>query len=185
MAEIRPPLPVKLFLGMLTSLPDMVAPAEERLARLFGSVDARSEPFPFDATHYYDETMGRPLYRYFLSFSELVNPAAIADAKIKTNALESDFSKRCPRVARPINLDPGYLEQSKIVLASAKNFSHRILVSGGIYAEVTLRFQAGEWRSFPWTFPDYKTEQYRSFFSSLRARYRLQLRTMGFQIRAR
>jgi len=185
MAEIRTPLPVKLFLGMLTSLPDMATQAEERLVRLFGSVDARSEPLPFDSTHYYDETMGRPLYRYFLSFSELANPASIADAKIKTNTLESDLAKGCPHPARPINLDPGYLEQSKIVLASTKNFYHRILISGGIYAEVTLSFQAGEWRAFPWTFPDYKTEQYRSFFSLLRDRYRIQLRGMGFQIRVR
>jgi hypothetical protein len=185
MAEIRDPLPVKLFLGILTSFPDMVPLAEERLVKLFGSVDARSERFQFDSTHYYDEAMGQPLYRFFLSFAELVDPAAIAEAKIRTNAMESDLAREHPRLARPINLDPGYLEQSKIVLASTKNFYHRILVSGGIYAEVTLHFEAGEWRSFPWTFPDFKTDRYHSFFSSLRNLYRLQLCRMGFKIRMR
>jgi hypothetical protein len=164
MAQIQDPLPVKLFLGILTSFPDMVPPAEERLVELFGSVDARSGPFGFDSTRYYSKTMGQPLYRYFLSFAGLVGPAAIADAKIRTNAVESDLARENPRSARPINLDPGYLEQSKIVLASTKNFYHRILVSGGIYAEVTLRFEAGKWRSFPWTFPDFRTGQYHPFF---------------------
>jgi hypothetical protein len=185
MADIHKPLPVKLFFGVLTSLPDMLSSVEERLSALFGPIDARSDLFPFDKTNYYDETMGSPLSRCFLGFSNLIEPSVISDIKKSANDLESVFALEKTSVKRPVNLDPGYLEQSKIVLASTKNFYHRILVSGGIYAEVTLHFQAGEWRAFPWTFPDFKSERYNNFFSSLRDAYRTQLNEMGFRIRLR
>lgn len=183
MASIRKPLPVKLFVGMLTSLPEIVPQAEEKLVALCGRVDSRSEPSLFDLTHYYDDDMGSPIYRYFLSFTSLIEPSAIARIKVLTNDLESAFASRYPVLRRPVNLDPGYLEQSKIVLASAKNYSHRILLSEGVYAEVTLHFEDGEWRSFPWTFPDYRAERYHSYFSSLRDIYRDQLSAMGVRIR--
>ena len=185
MAAICKPLPVKLFVGILTSLPEIVPQAEDRLAALFGPVDSRSEPALFDSTQYYNEAMGSPIHRYFLSFSKLIEPSAIAETKIRTNNLESVFSSQYPSPPRPINLDPGYLEQSKIVLASTKNFYHRILISGGIYAEVTLHFEGNEWRSFPWTFPDYKTGRYHSYFTSLRRLYREQLSAMGEKLRIR
>jgi hypothetical protein len=183
MGRIHTALPVKLFVGVLTSLPDIIPVAEERLAVRFGIVDTRSERFHFDQTHYYDETMGTPIYRCFFSFRDLIDPSAIADAKIVTNEMESVFAQEHPHLQLPINLDPGYLEQSKLVLASTKNFFHRILVSGGIYAEVTLHYQDSEWQSFPWTFPDYKNGRYHPYFSSLRELYRNQLNAAGFKIR--
>jgi hypothetical protein len=175
MGNIRTPLPVKLFMGVLTSIPEIIPKVEERLAELFGAVEFRSALFPFDLTQYYDRTMGTPIYRCFLGFAELMEPSAIAGIKIKTNEMEAAFAEEYRNVQRPVNLDPGYLEQSKIVLASTKNFYHRILISQGIYAEVTLHFEKGEWRSFPWTFPDFKSDRYHSYFMSLRERYRNQL----------
>jgi len=182
MAKIRDPFPVKLFVGVLTSTPQILPEIEERLLKLFGTIDLRSEQFPFDSTHYYDEEMGHPIYRYFLSFSDLINPSEIAEVKMKTNDLESAFAREYSNVQRPVNLDPGYLEQSKIVLASTKNFYHRILISGGIYAEVTLHYEDGEWRILPWTFPDFKSGRYHQFLSCLRDRYRSQLKLPGFRI---
>jgi hypothetical protein len=175
MGNIRTPIPVKLFIGVLTSIPEILPKVEERLAELFGTVEVRSVLFPFDLTQYYDQTMGTPIYRCFISFTELMEPSTIAGIKIKTNEMEAAFAEEFQNVQRPVNLDPGYLEQSKIVLASTKNFYHRILISQGIYAEVTLHFEKGEWRSFPWTFPDFKANRYHSFFMSLRERYRNQL----------
>ncbi len=185
MAEIKSPLPVKLFVGVLTSIPEVVPHAEERLAATFGALDARGGPFPFDSTHYYDEEMGTPICRYFFTFSALIEPSAIADIKVKTNGLESVFTAEFPALRRPVNLDPGYLEQSKIVLASTKNFYHRISIAGGIYAEVTLHYEGGKWRSFPWTFPDFKTGRYHEFFSLTREVYRDQLSKIGIRIRVR
>jgi hypothetical protein len=177
MAQIRSPHPVKLFTGLITSLPLLLPEIEEKLIEIFGSIDFRSEQILFDFTKYYDREMGTPLYRYFFSFTDLIDPAAIAEIKVQTNELEADFARRYLSVQRPVNLDPGYLELSKIVLASTKNYFHRILISGGIYAEITLHFEEGEWRAFPWTFPDYKTERYQSFFYSVRNIYNKQLRT--------
>lgn len=185
MGEIRTPFPVKLFVGVLTSLPETVPEAEKKLTELFGAVDLRSESILFDMTHYYDEEMGTPIHRCFLSFEKLIHPSEIADVKVKTNDLESAFSGQYSNLQRPINLDPGYLEQSKIVLASTKNYYHRILISGGIFAEVTLHFEQGAWQSFPWTFPDYKTSHYHHFFLSLRDLYREQLSHLGIRIRTR
>jgi hypothetical protein len=172
MGKITAPLPVKLFVGVLTSLPAILPKAEDRLAALFGEVDSRSELYPFDLTHYYDDTMGTPICRHFFSFTKLIEPSTLADIKIKTNEMESALAEEFGAVQRPINLDPGYIEQSKIVLASTKNFYHRILILRGIYAEVTLHFEKGEWRSFPWTFPDFRTGRYHPFFLLLRERYK-------------
>jgi len=181
MAHVRKPLLVKLFIGVLTSSPDLLPEIEERLASLFGSVDSQSDLLPFDQTHYYDEEMGAPIFRRFFSLAALIDPSEISSIKIKTNDLESAFCGRCSK-PRPVNLDPGYLEQSKIVLASTKNYFHRILISGGIYAEVTLHYEEGEWRAFPWTFPDYKSGRYHEYFSSLRELYRSQLSSSGVRM---
>jgi hypothetical protein len=178
MAQIKPPTPVKLFVGVLTSIPSLLPEIEERVSSLFGPVDSHSDLFLFDQTHYYDEEMGSPIRRLFFSFAPLIDPSEIAGIKVKTNELESAIASERSGIKRPVNLDPGYLEQSKIVLASTKNFFHRIPLSGGIYAEVTLHYQDGKWQDFPWTFPDYKTHNYRGFFSILRDIYRKQLKAV-------
>jgi hypothetical protein len=183
MGQINTPLPAKLIIGILTSVREILAEAEVLLTEAFGPIDARSDLFLFDFTHYYDAEMGSPIYRSFFSFADLIEAPAIVEAKIKTNEMESLFLSQYPAITRPINLDPGYMEQSKIVLASTKNFFHRILVSKGIYAEVTLHFQDNQWCTFPWTFPDYKSERYHPFFASLRDHYRRQLSDAGFKIR--
>ena len=175
MGKIHPPQPVKLFVGVFTSLPDILPEVERRLSALHGTVDLRSQVFPFDFTHYYDDEMGSPIHRYFLSFLRLINPEEIAAIKIRTNEIEAALASDWSQVRRPANLDPGYLEQSKIVLASTKNFYHRLYLSGGIYAEVTLHFENGGWKTLPWTFPDFQSTRYHSFFTGLRGVYRAQL----------
>ena len=179
MGQIRTALPVKMFVSVLTSLPELMPEVERQLIGILGVIDGRSEAFPFDQTSYYDEEMGAPLQRVFLTFKDLILPWEIASAKKKTNEIESRFACECTRVPRPVNLDPGYLDQAKIVLASTKDFSHRVIISEGIYAEVTMHFQGGEWRSWPWTFPDFRTGRYNSFFSDLRKQYRAQLQERG------
>ncbi len=153
---------------------------EDRLGSLFGRIELRSELFPFDFTAYYEDEMGPRLKRMFLGFRELVPAERIAQIKIQTNRVEAEFASRSSGPARPVNLDPGYLEESKLVLASTKNFSHRILISDGIYAEVTMQFENREWRSLPWTFPDFRTGRYNGFFTALRSNYRSQLKAPNF-----
>ncbi|MEJ2244646.1 MAG: DUF4416 family protein [Acidobacteriota bacterium] len=180
MGAVTSPAPVKLFMGVLTSLADILPAVEQKLSSVYGAIDSRSGQFPFEWTRYYNETMGYPIYRYFLGFEKLIEPPSIADIKIGTNEMESQFAAEWTQVSRPVNLDPGYIEESKLVLASTKNFYHRILIAQNIYAEVTLHYERGAWRTLPWTFPDYASENYHSYFMSLRKLYRKQLNSSEF-----
>lgn len=177
MGRIHQPQQVKLFVGVLSSIPGILPEAEQRLTAFLGPVDLRSEAFPFNLTHYYDKEMGSPIHRYFLSFSDLIGPEQLVRIKTTANLLEAALAADFLQVPRPANLDPGYLEQSKIVLASTKNFYHRIYLSEGIHAEVTLHFEDEGWKALPWTFPDFRSGLYDAFFTGLRNIYRGQLKS--------
>lgn len=177
MGAIREPQPVKLFVGLLSALPETFPRAASRLAGLYGKIDLESEVFDFDLTDYYEPEMGSGIKRKFVSFEALIGPEQIAPIKVATNELESELAEEVEAaVPRPLNLDPGYLEASKLILATAKNYSHRIYLREGIYAEVTLQFQRGRFTPLSWTYPDYKTEGYLTFFAEVRAKYMAQLR---------
>ncbi|MHC4985353.1 MAG: DUF4416 family protein [Planctomycetota bacterium] len=171
MAQPRPPQPVKLICGLIATDRDDLDAARAPLIDAFGPVDLASEVWPFDLTDYYADQMGSPLVRQFVAFEPLVTGEVLADAKLRTNAIEADFAARASGgPARPINLDVGYVTPAKLVLASMKNFAHRIYLSGGIYAEITLQFRDGAWRALEWTFPDYASGRYDAFLSAVRNR---------------
>ncbi len=176
MAEPAPPEPVKLICGMITAETVLFDEATSILSENFGPVDIVSEVMDFDFTSYYDRQMGFPLYRQFISFDRLIDPGELIEAKIATNSLERVFAARAtqPGPPRPINLDPGYIAQSKLVLASMKNFSHRIYLDKGVYGEVTLMYSGGKWNPHSWTFPDYGSGRYDGFLNSARQRLRVQ-----------
>ncbi|PYU96170.1 MAG: DUF4416 domain-containing protein [Acidobacteria bacterium] len=178
MGKVHRPLPVKFFTGILTSIPELVPALHERLADTLGPIDLSSDSFPFDATDYYDKEMGKPITRHFLSFSDLRPASRLAETKVCTNRIEEEFDARYRQVARPVNLDPGYIEDAKLVLASTKNFYHRILLGDGIYAEVTLHYENGQWQPFPWTYPDFRSGRYDDFLMLLRNTYRAQRRKL-------
>lgn len=143
--------------------------AERRLAVEFGAIDLKSQVLTFNFTDYYEEEMGKGILRKFLSFEGLVEPGDLAQIKLFTNHLEKDF-QQIGR-GRPINLDPGYVTGSKLVLASTKDYSHRLYLGQGIYGEVTLRYVKGSFEPLPWTYPDYRTGGYLDFFSEVRRSY--------------
>jgi hypothetical protein len=170
MAEAYKPPAVKFICGMICGEVAMFDHAARALAAALGPVDAIGEVLDFDFTHYYDQQMGSPLYRRFVSFAGPHRPDFLAEAKVRTNAIEAEFAAARPRAGppRPINLDVGYVEAPKLVLASMKNFSHRIYLRDGVYAEVTLMFRRGRWEPLPWTFPDFRSGRYDAFLSSVR-----------------
>jgi hypothetical protein len=176
MGDIRETEPVKLFVSVLTSVPEILPRVEHDLVLRYGPVDIRGGPFPFDKTRYYDIDMGAPLLRTILGFAGLIEPERLAQIKRETNAQEEAMAAEASRIRRPVNLDPGYIESSKLVLASTKNFYHRICVGNGIFAEVTMHWQACAWQKFDWTFPDFRSGQYDAFFTALRRAYRDQLK---------
>lgn len=172
------PEPVKLFVGLLTSLEDLFTPVRDCLAEEFGAIDLESPFLPFVYTDYYNAEMGSPIWRKFFSFERLIDPAEIRAVKQRTSALEADWALREKRVRRPINLDPGYLSLGQLVLASTKAHAHRIYLGEGIYAEVTLRYVKGRFEPWPWTYPDYRTEAYLEFFGKMREVHEGQIRAM-------
>jgi hypothetical protein len=116
--------------------------------------------------------MGGPLLRQILSFAGLIQPDSLSTVKRTTNQLEEELSRELEDApARPVNLDPGYVTAAKVVLATTKDYSHRVYLGDGIYAEATLRWHRGAFVPWEWTYPDYRTEHYRHFFGRVRALY--------------
>ncbi len=170
MGEPVKPEKVGLLIGLLSVYDDALDEAAARLERLYGEIELRSDPLAFDFTDYYEHEMGEPIRRVFLLMRGLIRPGELAGVKLTTNGIEREFAQsgRWP-VKRPVNIDPGYIAESKLVLASTKDFSHRIYLRDGIYAEVTLLYQGGAFRPLPWTYPDFKSEGYTRFLIDARA----------------
>ena len=172
MGKAKRPRQVKLLIGMLTKNKLLFDSVEEFFIKLFGKIDYRSPVLPFTHTDYYKKEMGAPLERQFVSFRKLIHPEGLPKIKIATNSLEEKLSKKEKGSRkREINIDPGYISDSKLVLATTKNYFHRIYMDKGIYAEVTLTWKKGGFEPFDWTYPDYKTEEYINILSSIRNAY--------------
>lgn len=162
--------PVRFFCGILASDANAMASARQILSAEWGEPDVDSGVMPFDFTDYYREQTGGGILRAFLGFPGDFPPDALAGRKVRANAIEIEMASSLPghHPPRPVNLDPGYLAPGKMVLASAKDFAHRVYLSDGIYAEVTLQYRQGRFMSLPWTFPDYASGRYDPFFLTLR-----------------
>ena len=182
MGLIRSPIPVKLFIGMLSPDPSLFDACAEIISKEYGPVDRQSGVLPWSNAEYYREEMGLGIVRKFLFLKPLRNPEELPDMKLFTDRIEKTFTVRTEDVPRRrINLDPGYVTEAKVVLATAKDFSHRIYIGKGIYAEVTLRYSVND-RSFmpcDHTYPDYRTEAYRAMFNEARNILRTDLKNSG------
>lgn len=178
MGAITTPGPVKLICGVLLNPAVSPSDIEPALVSEFGAVELWSPTWPFDFTDYYDAETGPNIQRAFAAFEQLVAMDALAEIKWRTNALEAALADRVEADApRPVNLDPGYVNSSRLVLASTKDCAHRVYLGQGIYAEVTLTFRRGEFQPWPWTYADYATPEYRRFFRQVRQRYLRQRRS--------
>ena len=173
----KPPL-VKLFFGIISGFEEIVRKAEDNLKQHFGDIDQRTEPIRFNFTDYYTPQMGKNLWRRFISFKELIDPGLLADIKILSNQIEADYASQTTKVSRPINLDPGYVSAANMVLASTKNYVHRIYLGKGIYAELEYIFARNSAHPLKWTYPDYRTKEYKEFFLQIRSIYLSQLRNL-------
>jgi hypothetical protein len=173
MGTAQVPLPVKLVASVLSGNRRLLDEAGSALTRIYGVVDYQSALLPFDHTDYYTPEFGPSLQRRIVAFKRLVDPAELPAIKHQTNELERALA---PGELRAINIDPGYISLGKLVLASTKDHAHRLYVGQGVYAEVTLTYQRGRFRPWPWTYPDYGSEDYCAMFGELRQRYKAQLR---------
>jgi hypothetical protein len=158
--------PAKLVVGLLGQEQNLLAQAQAALSEKFGAVTLVSRDVPFDFTDYYEKEMGPGLVRRWVAFLGLVEPDQLYDFKLKTGLLEKRFPG--PNRGRRVNLDPGLLSLHNLVLASTKDFAHRIYLRDGIYAEVSLLHHAGRYEPLPWTYPDYRTDACQEFLAACR-----------------
>lgn len=167
MGQVQPVHPVTPILGVIYTSAQVLDDAMLWVERVMGDVDLTSPEWPFDLTDHYAAEMGDGLKRRFFSFDRLADPSLLPEWKLATNRIEHECAQRMGE-HRPINLDPGYLDGSKLVLASTRGLAHRVYIGQGISAEVTMSYRRGEWVKRDYTFADFKTGRYDEFISRIR-----------------
>ena len=179
MGKVRSPLSVKLFVGMLSPTPPLFNECANILSKEFGPIDYQSDILSWGKTDYYRDEMGDQIVRKFIFFERLIDPGELPKIKLFTNTIEINLGESTDdRLRRRINLDPGYMTEAKVVLATTKDFSHRVYIGANIYAEVTLRYSVRDSNFVPcdYTYPDYRTDLYRTVFNNARELLRATLR---------
>jgi hypothetical protein len=180
MSHLTEPEDVKLICSIFSPDEAMIRECIQQLEGVFGPTDWVGPALFFDRTRYYEREMGWPLHRRFVSFRRLIRPDGIVEAKLRATELEEKHSQGGKR---RVNIDPGYISIERLVLATGKNYTHRIYLAKGVYADLTLLFQRGTFRSLEWTFPDYASSEMIEIFNEIRIGYKDQLRGTLTQIR--
>ena len=165
--------PVKYFVGALYSSEALLEKSVRLLSGRFSPIDLVSHSFPFDNTDYYDTEMGTPIFRKFFSFSDLISPGFLAEAKLITNDIEDSLTVENKR---KVNLDIGYMDYDKVVLGSAKYGIHKVYLDKGIYADMALHYEKGNYSPYLWAFMDFKFPDYYPFFLKMRIIYKGQIK---------
>ena len=160
--------PAKLVIGLFVNQKHLLEKLAGDLSSLFGAIDIISAWMPFDYTSYYEKEMGAPLFRRVFAFEKLIQQNDLATVKLATNHLEQKYAQSGKR---RVNIDPGYMLHERFVLASGKNFSHRIYLNKGIYADLTLMYINGSFQKLPWTYPDYADRPMRTVLERIRKKY--------------
>jgi len=173
MLKLTKPKKVKLFFGFLYSSEEIYNKAKTCLIRKFGSPDFESRSLDFKFTDYYREEMGSNLKRRIISAKKLIEPEEIAEIKLFSIKVENRFSILGKR---RINIDPGYINEAKLVLSTTKDYSHRIYSGKKVFCEVTLIYKNKGFTNLAWTYPDFRTKVYKDMFLRMRSLYKEQLK---------
>ena len=174
MSTPKPPDPAKLVIGCFMKDKACLQNVYTMLETLCGPVDMISRWLEFDYTNYYHKEMGSPLYRKVFAFRKLIDQKDLCTIKEKTNAIENHF---LDNGNRQVNIDPGYLLRSRFILATGKDYSHRIYIGRNIYADLTLMYtKQNGFVALDWTYPDYASTQMIDFLSKVRSKYLLDLK---------
>ena len=173
MSRPQTPKPAKLVIGFFLKEKDLVVPVVKALTEKFGPVDIVSSWLPLNFTTYYEPEMGKPLFRRMLAFETLIKQSALSEIKRITNDLELAYLKNSKRM---VNLDPGYMLRERFVLATGKNYSHRIYIGQRIYADLTLIYTKGRFIKLPWTYPDYAEQNMLIYLERVRNKYVIDLK---------
>jgi hypothetical protein len=156
---------VKLFCGIIFSDEKIKQTTFSNIENEFGKIDFISDILPFEFSSYYNPEMGQNLKRLWISFKKLIFSSELANIKVSTNSIENSFVLNSKR---QINIDPGYISPANVVLATTKDYSHRIYLDKGIYAEVTTIYKKNGYIKLPWSYPDYLSDIATKFFLEAR-----------------
>lgn len=177
MSNVRDnPIPVKVFVGMVSSDAALFEEVGAKLEDTLGPSDMRSPVWSWNHTNYYLKEMGSGLKRQFIFFKRLVNPGIMPDLKLKTIEMENMYINA--NGGRKINLDPGYLDSARVLLVSSKDFSHRVYIGKGVYGEVTLVYSGNDFQILPYTYPDFRLREYRDLFKEARRLYQTEMKIL-------
>ena len=168
MSELQTPKPAKLVIGIFTGDKTLVKSLVSDFISQFGQIDLVSPWMDFNYTRYYEPEMGSPLHRRVYSFKSLIGQQDLGRVKLATHQIEQAYSQSG---RRRVNIDPGYMLRERFVLASGKNFSHRICIGTGVYADLTLTYHKGRFQRLPWTYPDYADGDMLNFLDKVRRKY--------------
>jgi hypothetical protein len=161
-----------LFVGTLTGGGEYHRMAVRSIEAVFGPVLRETPPVPWDYSDYYMDEFGPGLQRRFVFFENLIGQEELGEIKLRTISLERELSADGKR---RVNIDPGYLTEAKVVLASTKDYSHRVYLGGGVFAEVTLHYRQGGFRPHLFAYPDYHEEENIRLFGEMRGVFRARL----------
>lgn len=162
----------KPIAGILTSRKDRLDEVIFALADYFGPADIVGEWREFNHTNYYEDEMGKNLFRVFVSFEKLVAPEIAVKFKGFAKKVEESFRENGARV---VNIDPGYLDANKVILITGKHGGHKIALETGVWADFLLWYNKG-WVALPWAFPDFRDGGLFPLFAKMRARFKTQAR---------
>jgi len=167
MGTIKPAIHAHPFIAIMFNGEHELKSLLEIMQNRFGSILSDGPIYRVsDFSDYYEEEFGNQLQKQFFVFQRPICLENFFQIKVWTNELELDPNTKTPR--RILNIDPGYLEPSKLVLYSSKNFSHRIYYGSGIFEEVTMSFIHGNFTRLPWTYNDYFCEMNRNYLLAMR-----------------
>jgi hypothetical protein len=179
MGQAREPIPVLLVTAISSNDEAALAWGAEKVAAAWGKVWLKTPVFNFDHTSFYSSTMGEGIKKQLIAFETPIDPARLATIKNESNAIEREYEGLGHYdVQRPINIDPGYVTEAKLVLATIKDRDHRVYLSEGIYAEVTLSYFGKKWNASRWTYPDYVSPENLEFVEKCRLRLREKLQVL-------
>jgi hypothetical protein len=173
MGKTKEYIPEKLIIGILTVEMKLPESLIQRVVDKFGDIERIDGPYPFDYTKYYNDEMGENIQKFFLTFDQLVSPDQLAEIKELTNLIEEEWSRGDKR---SLNLDPGFLSETRFILATTKDRGHRVPLKNGIYAEVTLIYMHKEFQTLPWTYADFCDLKYRTLLKEIRKSYLQQIK---------
>ncbi|MCX5801496.1 MAG: DUF4416 family protein [Candidatus Eisenbacteria bacterium] len=166
------PAKAKLVAALMAPREGLIQKALSALEPTYGSVELASSVFPFTYSDYYKNEMGDGLCKMFCSFGRLIEPDEIVSLKLEAIECEKKFLRdEAPQTSfkRSVNIDPGYLDRTKLVLATTKDCSHRIYLAKGIYGDVELVYRSGSFVCLEWTYLDYREAFAIEFFNKVRS----------------